>query len=70
MRKRLIKVVANAVILSLILLPSVALAEPPVEGPAEETQEELSVSDLAQELGLTPEQKEQIKEQRYEAQLK
>ena len=70
MKKRVIKEVLGIVIFCLIFLPSVALAEYATQGPAEESREELSASDIAKELDLTPEQKEQLKEQMFQARLK
>ena len=70
MKKRLIKDTTYAVILSLILLPCLAFAQAPEQTAAEETGEELPVSKIAEELGLSPEQKEQLKEQRYQEQYK
>lgn len=71
MKKGFIKGMAYSAVLSLVLLTSIAFAEPIVQGPAgEEGREELAVSDIARELGLTTEQKEQFKEQRYQAKVR
>ncbi len=69
MRKRLIKAMTYAVILSLTLMPSMGFCQSVVQDPIEEG-EELPVPNIAQVLGLSPKQKEQLKEQRYQDELK
>ena len=67
MNKRFIKETAYAVILALIFLPYLAFAQAPEQTVAEETGEELPISNIAKELGLSPEQKEELKEQRFQS---
>ena len=71
MKKRFVKEIACVVILSLIFFPSLAFAQPPAQGPAEQGPagkegEEIPISNIAQKLGLSLEQKEQLKEQRFQ----
>ena len=54
-------------VFSLIFLPGLAFAQLPEQGQAEQLSEELPISNIAQELGLSPEQKAQLKEQRFQA---
>ena len=70
MIKRLFKTIAYAMIVSCMLIPSGALAQPVAQESPEEGHEEFAVSEIAAELGLTSEQKEQLKEQRYQAMYK
>lgn len=70
MKKRAMKQVVGIAIFCLFFLPSVALAEYAAKDPVEECGEKLSVPDIAQELNLTTEQQEQLKEQKYQTKLK
>ena len=71
MKKGITKKMAVAAIFSLVLFLPIAFAQSiPQEAVADQEPEELPVSDFAQELSLTSEQKQQIKEQRYQAELK
>ena len=67
MGKRLIATITYAVIISWAIVPSGVLAESTaVDSSIEGKDEGLTVSDIAQELDLTAEQKQQLKEQRYQ----
>jgi Spy/CpxP family protein refolding chaperone len=64
------KMVVAAAVFSMVLAPSLVLARDESQGPAEADYEELSSRNIAAELGLTEEQKELLKEQRYQAKYK
>ena len=71
MKKAFKKSIAAVVVVSLILLPSLAFARQEAKGPAiEKGYEKLATSNIAKALGLTDEQQEQLKEQRYQAKYK
>jgi Spy/CpxP family protein refolding chaperone len=67
MKKKLIKDAACAMILSLIFLPCLAFAQAPEQTVTEEADEDLPIYKIAEELGLSSEQKEKLKEQRFQA---
>ena len=74
MKKRFAKEMTYAVILCLICLPGLVFAQVPEQNPAKQAQrptgqegEDIPISKIAEELGLSAEQKEQLKEQRFQA---
>ena len=70
MKRRIIKVISCTAVLSLVFLSSIAVAEHMSCPTKEKGCEELAISDMAKELNLTPEQKEQFREQKYQAKAK
>jgi Spy/CpxP family protein refolding chaperone len=74
MKKRFIKEMACAVIFCLIFLPGLVFAQVPEQGVTEQAQrptgqagKDMPISKIANELGLSQEQKEQLKEQRFQS---
>ncbi len=68
MRKGFVREIGYTAIFFLVLLPCLAFAQPQLQETPEQVGEELSISDIAQELGLSANQKEQLSEQRFQEQ--
>jgi Spy/CpxP family protein refolding chaperone len=66
MNKAFIRVTLCLIVVSLVFLPAIVIAQPVEDQPLAEEREKLPISDIVQKLGLTPEQKEQLKEQRFQ----